>query len=226
MNFVKIEQEQGCVSSSFSPSVNSMLREKYDSFMELTICLDVNYKEFSTGDELAELREMYEDAIAKHNAKMLADDFMDAGFDLYCPTQFACVSEKVNKIDFAVKCSGQMVHVVGDMERKCPTGFYMYPRSSLSKTKLRLANSVGIIDAGYRGNLIGMFDYKERSNLTGGEEDQGWMLVEKGDRLMQICAPGLVPIFVLMVDNVEELGVATMRGEGGFGSTNGVKSPY
>ena len=38
------------------------------------------------------------------------------------------------------------------------TGYYMYPRSSLSKTKLRLANSVGIIDSGYRGNLIGMFD--------------------------------------------------------------------
>ena len=45
----------------------------------------------------------------------------------------------------------------------------MYPRSSLSKTMLRLANSVGIIDAGYRGHLIGMFDVinnEENSQYT------------------------------------------------------------
>ena len=32
-------------------------------------------------------------------------------------------------------------------------GYYLYPRSSISKTPLILANSVGIIDSGYRGNI-------------------------------------------------------------------------
>jgi dUTPase len=34
------------------------------------------------------------------------------------------------------------------------TSYYLYPRSSLSKTSFQLANSVGVIDAGYRGNLM------------------------------------------------------------------------
>jgi dUTP pyrophosphatase len=85
----------------------------------------------------------------------------------------------------------------------------MYPRSSLSKTSLRLANSVGIIDSGYRGNLIGMFD------LLGIESYE----VNQYDRLVQVCAPGLVPIYVEIVDMLEDLGTHTLRGTGGFGST-------
>ena len=84
----------------------------------------------------------------------------------------------------------------------------MYPRSSLSKTALRLANCTGIIDAGYRGPLIGMFDC-----LTDTHE------ILKFTRLLQICAPNLMPTFVRVIDTVEELGPETSRGEGGFGST-------
>ena len=82
----------------------------------------------------------------------------------------------------------------------------MYPRSSISKTPLRLANSTGIIDAGYRGHLMGMFDviYVNETNIN------------KYDRHLQICAPGLIPI---VVDIVEDLGEETARGDGGFGST-------
>ena len=178
--------------------VTSLLREKYDCYMELKICLDFC-------DSYYEMKKMYNIDIAKHNEKMLTGDFMNAGFDLICPTQFACVSEKVNNIDFGVKCSAKMIYNYGvgknDLERTRPTGFYMYPKSSLPNTPLRLANSIEIVDAGYSGNLIGMFDYKERSVLSGGEEDKGWYLVEKGDRLVQICAPGLVPIFVKLMGN-------------------------
>jgi len=176
---------------------------RYDSYMNLKIFLDSNDKE---------LREIYSSAIDKHNLKIFNEDFIDAGFDIIAPTQFACVSEKINKIDFSIKCCAQMIQ---GLQKKYPTGFYMYPRSSLSKTPLRLANSIGIIDAGYRGNLIGMFDYKEN-----GFDDKGWYLVEKEDRLVQICAPNLVPIFVELVDSIEQLGPQTSRGEGGFGSTH------
>ena len=41
----------------------------------------------------------------------------------------------------------------------------------------------------------------------------------KFDRYIQICAPGLVPIIVEIVDSIEDLGDETMRGGGGFGST-------
>ena len=88
----------------------------------------------------------------------------------------------------------------------------MHPRSSISKSKLRLANATGIIDSGYRGHLIGMFDLV---NLSDNEE----YVVEKLDRLLQICAPGLVPIVVEIVNTFEELGGETERGSGGFGSS-------
>ena len=58
----------------------------------------------------------------------------------------------------------------------------MYPRSSMgSRTPLRMSNSVGIIDSGYRGNIIGIVD--NRSN-----EDY---VVEKGTILFQACSQTL-----------------------------------
>ena len=88
-----------------------------------------------------------------------------------------------------------------------PTGYYAYPRSSVSKTPLRLANSVGIIDSGYRGNLMGAFD----CHLPAGEK----YTANSGVRLVQICAPDLMPFLVKVVDKLDD----TTRGAGGFGST-------
>lgn len=83
--------------------------------------------------------------------------------------------------------------------------YYLYPRSSISKTPLRMSNSMGIIDAGYRGEIIAKVD-----NLT----DTDYIL-EKGVRLFQICDASLEPIEIKIVDSLSE----TTRGEGGFGST-------
>ena len=68
-------------------------------------------------------------------------------------------------------------------------------------------DSVGIIDSGYRGNIIGMFD----SNSS--------YVVNRGDRLLQICAPSLSPIYVVIVDEIDELVMNREGGSGGFGST-------
>lgn len=144
----------------------------------------------------------------------------------------------VNKLDFKVKCSAKMlklVHIdknktndktsdnINTINKKINymsfnTGFYMYPRSSLSKTQLRLANSVGIIDAGYRGNLIGMFDVVN-INFENRQNSKADYIGKAYERYVQICAPGLVPIIVKIVKSVTELGDTTQRGDGGFGST-------
>ena len=94
-----------------------------------------------------------------------------------------------------------------------PCGFYLYPRTSISKTKMRLANSVGIIDAGYRGELIAAVD---TIGVYGSEETLG--TVRKFDRYFQICAPDLSPFSVRIVENEYELG-QTERGSGSFGSS-------
>ena len=93
---------------------------------------------------------------------------------------------------------------------KSPVCYYLYPRSSTgAKTPLRLSNSVGIIDTGYRGNIIAIFD-----NLTINDYN-----VSEGDRLVQICAPNIeYPLKLNIVSKLESLGI-TERGEGGLGST-------
>ena len=91
-----------------------------------------------------------------------------------------------------------------------PVGYYLYPRSSTgSKTPLRMANSVGIIDSGYRGNIIAVFDNWLDDDYT----------VQASSRVVQLCPPNLThPIVVRLVNEESELGVTT-RGNGGFGST-------
>ena len=89
-----------------------------------------------------------------------------------------------------------------------PTAFYTYPRSSMSKTPLILANHVGIIDSGYRGNLIAMF-----RNV-----DTEPFFMAKETRMIQICHTTLKPFLVELMVSVDDLGT-TSRGTGGFGST-------
>ena len=102
-----------------------------------------------------------------------------------------------------------------------PCGFYLYPRSSISKTRMRLANSVGIIDAGYRGDLIAAVD---TIGIFGSSDI--WHIwketlspIKKYDRYFQVCAPDLSPFLVHIVDTERDLSPPTTRGHGGFGSS-------
>lgn len=102
-----------------------------------------------------------------------------------------------------------------------PCGFYLYPRSSISKTRMRLANSVGIIDSGYRGDIIaavdtiGLFGSTDIWNIW----KETLSPIKKYDRYFQICSPDLSPFLVRIVETEAELGAPTARGTGGFGST-------
>lgn len=154
------------------------------------------------------LKEKYQKAIRKHNEKS-ASSHPDAGFDVFTP-----ISEVVNPgqsiwVDMKIKAAAFIKDEFGDL--RIPVSYYMYPRSSISKTPLRLSNSVGVIDSGYRGNLIAaLFHYGSPSNKQ--------HEINKFDRLVQICSPTLSPVFVEIVDTEEELG-STERGAGGFGSS-------
>ena len=75
-----------------------------------------------------------------------------------------------------------------------------------SKTPLRLSNSVGIIDAGYRGEIKAVVDNIDR------ERD---FVIRTGTRLLQLCSPNLSPITYEMANSLSD----TNRGNDGFGST-------
>lgn len=130
----------------------------------------------------------------------------NAGLDLV--VRNAWIEDDLLICDMGIACSAS-VKVPGQ-DQVFPTSFYMYPRSSLSKLPLLLANSVGIIDAGYRGNLIAKFHITDPARLK--------MEDVVGARLVQICGPTLEPLVITTVDTREALGV-TVRGNKGFGSS-------
>tara|TARA_Y100000389_G_scaffold181404_1_gene196974 strand:- start:4171 stop:4761 length:591 start_codon:yes stop_codon:yes gene_type:complete len=152
-----------------------------------------------------DLKELYTSNAVKYNDNMYHNDFPDSGFDVFVPNEQYLKHDQVNKVDLFIKC--EMVHHVN--RENDPTGFYLYPRSSISKTKFRLANNVGIIDSGYRGNLGAMFDVVYSTEPV---------KCDKHQRLVQICGPTMKPFKVVIVDSDSELST-TRRGSGGFGST-------
>jgi dUTP pyrophosphatase len=82
----------------------------------------------------------------------------------------------------------------------------VFPRSSIRNTELTLSNSVGVIDAGYRGELQATF------NKLNGLDSIAYNV---GDRIAQII---IVPHPVVQFVEVDELS-ESKRGDGGFGST-------
>jgi dUTP pyrophosphatase len=121
----------------------------------------------------------------------------NSGFDLYLPEWTVFPAGKVTFVDFRVSA-----------KTNDGCGFWLLPRSSLSKTSLRLANSVGLIDPNYRGPLIAALENVSDEDVT----------FPRGTRLVQIARSSLLPF---RVDYVTGLG-ATDRGSGGFGSTGSV----
>lgn len=152
------------------------------------------------------LREFYSQRIQDHNAKIY-DDFPDSGFDLGLPKDFNLAKTCSNKIPLGIHCA---MSTSSNNIREIPQAYYLYPRSSVVKTPIRMSNSVGIIDSGYRGEITAFVDMIDTTRNS--------FSVLAMDRYFQICHPTLAPFKVIMVDSLEELGT-TCRGAGGFGST-------
>lgn len=81
----------------------------------------------------------------------------------------------------------------------------LFPRSSINKTFLSLANSVGVIDSGFRGEIKLFFNPGSRPKKN----------YEVGDRIVQLV---IIPHPVIEFVESDSLSDSE-RGEGGFGST-------
>lgn len=163
-----------------------------------------------------DLKNLYKNAVAKMNTEEYKNNpHKDSGFDIFTPIENVVIhSGETKLIDMKIQCAAYyVVHNRWNWVEK-PMAFYMYARSSIYKTPLRLANNTGIIDSGYRGNLMGAFDNISRIGPTfeGGKWSQD---AKPYSRLLQICMPDLHAFRVIIVDSLEE----TTRGVGGFGST-------
>ena len=122
----------------------------------------------------------------------------DAGMDL------TAVSKRIDEHDNVVYGTGLAFEI--------PEGHVglLFPRSSNSKKDLLLSNSVGILDSGYRGEVI--FKFKPSDcNIEIDELDT----YQVGDRIGQIIILPYPQIEFELIDELSD----TQRGSGGFGST-------
>ena len=139
-----------------------------------------------------------------HYNKQVEKPEGDAGIDLFFPNSVRIPAGKSELVDFEIQC--EMLDISVGVPRITKNVSYMLvPRSSIWRTALRQSNSIGIIDAGYRGHIMVPVD-----NIS--NEDY---IIKPGERLFQIVHPLLKPIEVELTDTLSE----TERGSGGFGST-------
>jgi len=134
-------------------------------------------------------------------------DKQDTGFDVYYPETITILPGETKLVSLKIKA--RVVSTLENRGNDCKEISYPYwlvPRSSIFKTNLRMANSVGIIDLNYRGCLGTPLDNIGSKTVT----------IEAGTRLFQICSHNLIPFE--LVNRVETLD-ETKRGEWGFGST-------
>jgi len=113
----------------------------------------------------------------------------DAGMDLVAVE----VEEKGNWVTYRT-----------GLALEIPDGFVglLFPRSSIYRKNQRLANSVGVIDSGYRGEIMFKFSKSKEQ-------------YEAGERIGQII---IMPYPKVTFEEVDELATSD-RGIGGFGST-------
>ena len=118
----------------------------------------------------------------------------DAGLDIFIVSSQTIKAGETTLIKLQMAC---------ESENNQP--YLLMPRSSIAKTPLRLCNSIGLIDGGYRGEIMAAVDNVKSEDYT----------VEPNQRLFQLVAMNGAPITFEIVDELSD----STRGEGGFGST-------
>lgn len=118
----------------------------------------------------------------------------DAGFDLTATS---------------INITGNLVEYGTGLAVEIPEGYVglVFPRSSICKKTIRLTNSVGVIDSGYRGEVMAKF----RIDAL----DEPLSIYNVGDRIAQLI---IMPIPSVTFQEAEELRDSD-RGTGGYGST-------
>ena len=118
----------------------------------------------------------------------------DAGLDLYVLEDLKFEPGETKLIKLGISC-----------QPEDGVAYFLMPRSSISKTPLRMSNSVGLIDAGYRGEIMACCDNIKHDKYS----------IKEGERLFQIVSSRCSKIRYELVDDLD----LSSRGSGGFGST-------
>ena len=148
--------------------------------------------------ENPELRSMIQTQIENHR-------FTDSGFDIPLLASNIDLGEKVHAFSLGIS-------VAATFADNSPAPCLLLPRSSIYKTPFRMCNSIGLIDAGYRGEVKAMTD-----NMS--PEEETTVRYDSGTRLFQICQHNFLPWNNIVLTD-ELPAPPDNRGSGGFGSTD------
>lgn len=125
----------------------------------------------------------------------------DSGLDLFITETTTIQPGKTKLVDMGIQCQLRSKRL---LQNPVYHSYFMLPRSSISKTPLRLANSIGLIDSEYLGNI------KAALHNTGTDP----FTLNKGERYVQLVRGDLGHISFELVKELR----STTRTEG-FGST-------
>jgi dUTP pyrophosphatase len=141
---------------------------------------------------LVKIKKLSSDAVIPFYAKA-----GDAGLDLTAVT----VSDNADYIECGTRFAIEI-----------PEGYVglVFARSSISKKNLVLANGVGVVDSGYRGEIKLRF---KKCGVSQNAEQDTFAVGEKVGQLI------IIPYPTIELEEVTELS-ETVRGTGGFGSTS------
>ena len=150
-----------------------------------------------------EIKSLLEAQIIKHR-------WTDSGFDI------PMLAQSVN-LDKYIHSFGLGISVAALDILSVPVPCLFLPRSSIYKSPFRLANSIGLIDAGYRGEAQMKVDILHTPEHQMNDTNVT-MFLEHGSRYFQIVQHNFLPWKRIIL--VDELPAANDdRGAGGFGST-------
>jgi len=132
----------------------------------------------------------------------------DVGYDIYAIDEPE-VKEKNGIIQYIQYRTGIAIEP--------PEGYHVeiFPRSSISKYDLVLANSVGLIDFGYRGEILIRFKYIDPIRYVEEIEKLPLKVYEKGNKIAQLVIRKTERAVFELVEELSE----TKRASGGFGSS-------
>jgi dUTP pyrophosphatase len=135
------------------------------------------------------IKKTHKDAVIPEYAKQ-----GDAGLDL-------------TAVDYSYDSSTETITYFTGLAVEIPEGHVglLFPRSSIFKTPLMLSNSVGVIDSGYRGEVMLKFRVLDHDITT----------YTPGSRVGQLI---IMPYPQIQFEEVEELSDSE-RGSGGYGSS-------
>ena len=144
------------------------------------------------------IKKLHENAVIPSYAKP-----GDAGLDL------TVTESEVDSVEHSV------IYKFG-LAVEIPVGYVglLFPRSSNAKTDLLLTNSVGVIDSGYRGELMAKFKIVKAHYQNEYDKNFPYMY-RRGDRAVQLV---LMKIPSVVIEEASELS-ETERGAGGYGSS-------